>query len=212
MLSNLQSWTVVGLASLVWLGLVAVGVAQGGPRAALDLGNVIPLLLMAAWAFERWGWRWARIHPHLVNEPVVRGTWRGVLTSAWKDPVTEQSPAPKVVYLAVTQTLTTVKVRLLTNESVSDSVAGSVARTPVGDWAIAYTYSAMPKIERRPGSPPHLGGAILTIVGGPASRIEGEYWTGRSSQGSLNFTDHVVAIAPAVPEAQELFGDVVEGQ
>lgn len=211
MITTLQSWIIISLAALIWLALVAVGVAHGGPGAILDLTNFVPLLVIALLAFERWGWRWHVLHPYPVGQPVVSGTWRGLLTSEWKDPVTKVSPAPKIVYLAVTQTLLTVKVRLLTNESVSDSFAGSVTRMPSGDWVLAYHYTAKPRSELRPVSPPHPGAASLTIVGQPAARIEGEYWTGRSSQGSMEFTAHKDKIAPAFPEAQALFGDPPAG-
>lgn len=81
--------------------------------------------------------------------------------------------------------MTTVFVRLLTDESASDQMAGSVQKTPSGNWVVSYTYANTPKRGLRRGSPPHLGGAALTIFGEPPPRIEGEYWTDRDSKGTL---------------------------
>jgi hypothetical protein len=208
MFSTLQAWTFVGIASVIWLALSIVGAVNGGPGVILALSDLIPLLLILASAFERWGWRWQRLHPHLVGQPVVSGTWRGDLESFWADPDRGgQHPPIKTVYLTIRQTLTTVFVRLLTDESASDQMAGSVQKTPSGNWVISYTYANTPKLGLRKQSPLHLGGAALTIYGEPATRIEGEYWTDRDSKGTLTMAVRVPAIAPGFAEAQALFGE-----
>jgi hypothetical protein len=205
MLSNLQSWTVVGIASVIWLALSIVGAVNGGPSVILALSDLIPVLLILTSAFERWGWRWGRLHPHVVGQPVVSGTWRGDLESFWTKPETGARPPVKTVYLTIRQTLSTVFVRLLTDESASDQMAGSVQKTSSGNWVISYTYANTPKLGLRKASPLHLGGAALTIYGEPPSRIEGEYWTDRDSKGTLTMTAHASAIAPGFAEAAALF-------
>lgn len=207
MFSTLQAWTVVGIASVLWLALSIAGAVNGGPGVILALSDLIPLLLILTSAFEHWGWRWGRLHPHVVGQPVVSGTWRGELESFWTDPRTGARPAVKTVYLTIRQTLTTVFVRLLTDESASDQMAGSVEKTASGNWVISYTYANTPKLGLRKRSPLHLGGAALTIYGEPASRIEGEYWTDRDSKGTLTMTAHMEAIAPGFVEAGVLFAE-----
>lgn len=204
MLSDLQTWTVVGLAALVWLALSAVGIASGGPTAALAIADVIPLLLLAASLFERRVWRWARLHPHLVGAPVVRGTWKGSITALWSDPATGAAPQPKTVYLAVEQTLTTVAVALFTDESTSRSIAGSVANVPGRGWVLSYTYLNTPRIERREASPIHYGGALLSILDGGGVTIDGEYWNDRTSKGRLVFREHTPEVARSIEHATSM--------
>jgi hypothetical protein len=124
----------------------------------------------------------------------------------WDTNPEHQRPPIKTVYLTIRQTYTTVSVRLLTDESESDQLIGSVAKTPFGNWVISYTYANNPDIRLREGSPPHTGGAALTIYGEPPTRIEGEYWTSRRSMGKLTMTARVSAIAPGYAEAKALFG------
>jgi hypothetical protein len=205
MFSTIQAWTIVAVTSLLWIALSIVGAVNGGPGVILALSDLIPFLIIGMTLFEMRGWRWHRLHPHLVGQPVILGTWRGELASLWQNDAGQQQPA-KVVYLTIAQTLATVYARLLTDESESDQMAGSVARTPSGNWVLSYTYMNTPKIALRKDSPPHRGGAWLTIYGEPAHRIEGEYWTSRPSMGTLTMTDHRPTIAPSFTDAQLLFG------
>jgi hypothetical protein len=204
MLSDLQTWTIVGLASLIWLALSAVGIAAGGPTAALAIADVVPLLLLAGSIFEGRVWRWGRLHPDLVGTPVIRGTWAGTLTTLWHDPASSSAPPPKTVYLAVEQTLTTVELSLFTDESTSRSIAGHVANVPSRGWVVSYTYLNTPRIERRESSPIHYGGALLAIIGGGEVTIDGEYWTDRESKGRLVFHDRRDEIARSFEHAERL--------
>jgi hypothetical protein len=45
------------------------------------------------------------------------------------------------------------------------------------------------------------GGAILEIVGNPATKMKGRYWTDRSSRGELIFGEHPPEIAQSFEEA-----------
>ena len=206
MLSTLQTWTVVGIAALIWLPLSLLGVAAGGPAAVLWLSDLLAVVLILVSAFERWWWRWPRLHPHLIGMPDVGGTWRGMLTSSWIDPATERVRPPKVVYLAIRQSLTTVWVRLLTNESASDQMVGAVKKDPSSeDWLLSYTYRNTPKLPLRKTSPEHRGGTFVTIFGEPPARIEGEYWTSRDTKGTLAMDAHLPDIAQSFADAEALF-------
>jgi hypothetical protein len=205
MLSNLQTWTIVGLGALIWLPLSVLGFASGGPAAVLWLSDLLAIVLALISAFERWAWRWRPLHPHIVGTPDVRGTWRGMLSSSWIDPATESARPPKVVYLAIRQTLTTVWVRLLTNESASDQMVGSVKKDAASeDWLLSYNYRNTPKLPLRKTSPEHRGGTFLTIYGEPPARIEGEYWTSRDTKGTLAMDARVEAVAQSYVDAEAL--------
>ncbi len=205
MFSEIQAWTIVGLASALWLALSFVGITTGGGLATvLALSDTIPLILLGLSLFERWFWRWSPLHPHVVPTPVVRGTWRGDLETFWVDPKTKKTPPTKTVYLAIEQTMTTIRVRLLTDESASDPIVASVARMPNGYRAISYTYENTPSLELRRKSPPHRGGALLEIVGQPPTGIAGEYWTDRDSKGRLTFRERAAEVAQTYDQASKL--------
>jgi hypothetical protein len=203
-----QTWAIVGVAALLWLALSVFGLASGGGvSVVLTLSDIIPALLIVGAIYERWLWRWPLLHQTgLVFTPVVIGTWRGELASFWENPTTHERPAMKTVYLAIEQTVTTIAVRLLTDESTSQQIAGSVTRSESGYPAISYNYRNEPDLEFRRGnvSPIHYGGALLKIVGKPASGLEGEYWTDRNSSGQLTFREHCPRIAQTFEEATTL--------
>jgi len=206
MFSSIQTWTIIGFTAAIWLALLITGVVKGGAGALWDLSNVFPGVLLAVALYERWGWRLPFLHPHVVGQPIIAGTWRGDLESMWENDAHERTPV-KTVYLTIRQTLATVYVRLVTNESASDQMAGAVKKVDNGIWVVSYTYTNTPDIDRRKGSPPHLGGALLKIYGDPAKRIEGEYWTDRDSKGKLSMTAHVPAIAQSFRDAEALFAE-----
>jgi hypothetical protein len=208
MFSSIQTWTIIGFTAAVWLVLSYAGVVRGQPGAIVDVSKVMPAVLVGIALYERWGWRLPFLHPHVVGQPIILGTWRGDLESLWPDPARGgQHPPIKTAYLTIRQTLTTVEVRLLSDESASDQMAGAVKRLPNRIWVVSYTYANTPDIDRRKGSPPHLGGALLKIFGDPADRLEGEYWTDRDSKGKLTMTAHVSSIAQSYREAEALFAE-----
>jgi hypothetical protein len=204
MLSELRVWSLVAITGVIWLTLIVAGAVTGNLAAFSIIADALPLLLLVAYAFERRGWRAQWLHPRPVETPVVIGTWRGELQSLWED-AAGKPPAPKPVYLVVRQTLTTVSVRLLSDEATSDQIAGGIARAESGYPAIAYNYRNKPGVElRHTTSNVHYGGAMLEIVGDPATGLEGEYWTERKSKGKLIFREHAPQIAQTFLQAEAL--------
>jgi SMODS-associating 2TM, beta-strand rich effector domain len=207
-LTTSQVWVVVGLASLIWLALGVVGIrAGGGIDFVFSLRDTIPLLLFLASLHERWLWRHSWFHrTRVITTPVVIGTWRGTLESFWLDAATGQKTESKIVYLVIRQTATTINVRLLTNESTSEQLAGTVAASESGYPAISYNYRNRPDLKfRKDGkSPIHYGGAVIEIIGDPATGLNGEYWTDRNSRGQFRFRDQAARIAQTFEEAQSL--------
>lgn len=143
---------------------------------------------LAVW--ETWLWRLPPVQRLPGVARCVRGTWKGTLTSFWVDPATGQSPAPKTVYLIVRQTASMVSIKLVTDESRSASTMGSVAASD-GSSVLAYMYLNKPDMRVEDRSRIHHGSTILDIVGLPANRVTGRYWTDRDSKGELDFTERV---------------------
>lgn len=204
--SEFRSWALVGFVLLVWLALMATAVVTNNGDALGQISAVIPVLLLGAWAFERWIWRWKGISK-LVRTPVLHGTWRGELKSLWLDPDTKKPKplAPKRVYLVIEQTLLTVTVRLFSEETVSEQIAGSLADLGGGRRALSYTYIAEPSIGNRDKNPMRHGGALIKVLDGSALHLEGEYWAERAGTGSLSFREHRSRLAKSFTDAEILF-------
>jgi hypothetical protein len=205
MAAELRNWAVIGVVGVIWLALILVGVVSGDLHQLGLITELVPLLFIAAALFERWGWRWSVLHPYIVSVPVIRGTWHGQLVSLWEDPKTGSTQPAKTAYLAVEQSLTETVVRLITNESSSDQIVGSLRKRPGGRHFVSAIYQNKPRIDRRAGSPIHFGAVMVDILGRPPSRLEGEYWTERESKGILVLTQYSPKIAETYDEAESLF-------
>lgn len=203
-MGELRTWVIISTAGVIWAALIVVGAVSGKPEEFRTISDVVPVLLIAVGFFERWIWRWAFI-PRLVNVPVLHGTWKGELQSLWKDPATGSGLPQKAVYLTVDQTLTSICVRLLSDESASEQVAGVIMRPRSGPRSVSAVYVNTPRVDHRGASPIHYGGLLLRVVGAfPPRQLEGEYWTDRQSKGTLSFDKHNSKIADSFTDAQSL--------
>lgn len=205
MFSELQTWGIISVVGVIWLALILVGAVSGKIEQFSTIADVVPILLVLAAVFERWGWKLRFLHPHLISVPIVHGTWKGELRSLWVDPKSGKSQEPKTVYLTVEQTLTTVCVRLMSNESSSEQIAGTLTRNrPSGRHSLAAIYINTPGIDRRDESAIHRGSLALEIGGKSGNSLEGEYWTDRASKGKLLFEEFNGSIAESFREADSL--------
>lgn len=202
MIGELRNWTIISVAGVIWAVLVIVGAASGNGEQLKTIADLVPFLLIAVGVFEKWGWRWWFL-PRVIGVPVIHGTWKGELESLWQDPRTGQSPAKKTVYLAVDQTMTTVSVRLMSDESSSEQIAGAVKRKG-GRWLLSSIYVNTPTVDRRRDSRPHHGGLLVDVFGNPPKSLGGEYWTERDSNGKIEFNRQSTTIAQSFREAEGL--------
>lgn len=201
MAGELRNWAVMSVVGMIWLALVVVGAVGGNIHQVSTIADVVPVLLILAGVFERWGWRLPILHPLVVQTPVVRGTWKGELESLWTDPTTGGHPPRKVVYLVVEQSLTQSAMRMFTDESSSEQIVGQVQKRSSARFVLSAIYQNTPTIDRRETSRPHLGAVMLEIHGHPPHRLEGEYWTERQSKGLLAFVERCPQLAASYQEA-----------
>lgn len=202
MIAELRTWTIISIAGVIWAALTFAGAVSGNGDQLKTIADLVPVLLIVVGVFEKWIWRWWLL-PRVIRVPVIHGTWKGELESFWEDPATGQRPAKKTVYLAVDQTMTTVSVRLMTDESSSEQIAGAIKRKS-GRWLLSSIYVNTPSLERRRESRPHNGGLLLDVLGNPPRSLGGEYWTERDSKGNLSFTRRSPTLAQSFREAEEL--------
>lgn len=161
-------------------------------------------VLLLLW--DRWAWKWkiSQVIPGVSRD--VSGTWQGTLESLWKDPATCKTPAVKTVYVVVRQTSSAASVTLISDESRSKSSFAGLVHGD-GSWLLHYVYTNEPLLELRRHSSIHYGSAVLSVVGSPAKRLEGGYWTDRDSKGRLKLTKRSRKLADDFEEAKEVLAN-----
>lgn len=190
---------------LVYLGaaiLFVVGLFDNGPKlAGVTLGRLALVeagLFAFLTFFNQWLWRQRLVVSLLRSGPLLRGTWKGAVTSA--DTGTKYE-----AYLSVRQSFIQIEVRLMTAESTSETTSCQLINRPEGLAVIEYVYQNDPRPTIRNRSEIHFGGARLQAVGSWPEAIEGEYWTSRQTRGELKFDKHKSKVAQTFDAAQQLF-------
>jgi hypothetical protein len=185
----LGTWTTSGELDVGWLQFFSAAV-------------LVATLVLTLW--DLWIWRLPVVQRIPGVPRNLRGTWKGVLSSLWTDPTTSKQYPPKDAYLVVRQTATLVSVKLLTDESKSNSSLAAVS-TVDGSSTLDYLYLNRPasRVEHR--SRMHHGSTVLDIAGNPAQRLTGRYWTDRDSKGELVFTERSKKLADDYIAAVEVF-------
>jgi hypothetical protein len=198
----------IGVAVAAW---TAVLFAQGTPvsmRLLAPFSTVVGIMVLAGLAFEHWLWSLPLLHGWFVKRPNLRGTWRVVLRSSWKDAETGL-PVPEITaFMGITQTLSHLNLHLMTAESESWLIASSIAPSQRAEgYQVAGVYTNQPTAHlRSTRSPMHYGALVLFTHGKSQSlpdRMTGEYWTDRSTTGELQlerasdrvFTNYADAVA-----------------
>jgi hypothetical protein len=177
---------------LVWLGALVLSALlfYNGTQLPEGFFKYVPtvggVLVLAVTAFERFAWRWPGFNALAGSRPDLHGTWKGVLKSEWKDKDGNLKP-PIEVYFVIRQTFLTLHIKLLTPESFSDTVATHLS-IENGTRSVVAVYRNEPELSRQPVSPIHYGSFRVTVVGTPAFRLRGEYWTARSTKGEFEFS------------------------
>ena len=92
------------------------------------LAILIPILLL----YNRWMWTWLVFRGWLVKRPDLRGTWRVMLYSNWVNPKTGKRKEPIRCYMAITQTLSSHQMHLMTPESESWLISHEIEKAAGG--------------------------------------------------------------------------------
>jgi len=191
--------------------LAAIGVAlwaailllQGQPLSLHSLtpfSYVVSGLTVAVVVWEKWLWSWQISQVLLIKRPDLRGTWKGTLVSDWPD----RKGIPTQVFLVIRQTASKIEVRLFSAESDSNSLSGNIVKDGADGFKLAMIYRNTPRLLKREGSPVHHGGMLLTVIGNPAQRLDGEYWTDRNTKGEATCTARTNRVAQDFNEASLL--------
>lgn len=154
-------------------------------------------------AWDKWLWKLpvSQMIPSVARN--VSGTWETFLESMWVDPSTNQVIEPKTVYVVIRQTSSQTSVTLISNESKSKSALARLVLED-GSWILHYIYTNQPLLDLQHRSPIHHGSGVLEVVGNPARRIAGSYWTDRNSRGKLSLARRSPKLAEDFEEALQL--------
>ena len=157
---------------------------------------------IAVLTFDRYLWKFA-LFRRFFPKPVLHGTWKGTFKSNYEQPETGRKLEPTETYFSMIQTYTTLHVRFLTSESMSDSVACEVRTLASGRHQVCAVYENTPRMELRDRSPIHRGGFILEVDGDPATALNGTYWTDRLTRGDLHFEQRSKQVYDSFEKARE---------
>ena len=207
-LSRISISVVVTLVAALWaLYLFFVeGVSLGWAHIRPFSVVVGGLVLVGLW-FEHFLWRqWP--FKYMVKLPDIRGTWEAVLQSDYVRPG-ETEPVPPIrCFFPVEQTYSHLKFGMLTRESSSWLIAHSILPADVGDgYQIVGVYRNEPKMDVRDRSDTHRGALILKTHGpsGKPTSLTGEYWTDRTTKGSLRLESRIDKVHSQFEDAGAAF-------
>ena len=141
------------------------------------------LILVAV--FMKWLWRWKHLQGWLVPFPDLNGTWQGEIQTNWKD-AEGKTPGPIPAMLTIKQTFGRMSCVMRTGEMESHSfLEGFCIDKEAQVRRLCYSYTSKTKTALRSRSTPHDGTMLFNIIGTPARKLEGEYWTQRQTTGTV---------------------------
>ena len=144
----------------------------------------IDLILIAI--FTKWGWKLKIFQGWLVPFPDLNGTWEGHIQTTWVKPDTGESPGSIPVILTIKQSFRSVSCVMRTEEMTSYSYAEELKLESDNQIRqLSYSYTSNPKLTVAGRSTAHDGTIVFEIIGTPASKLKGHYWTARKSTGEI---------------------------
>jgi len=136
--------------------------------------------------FVNWGWKCKIFKSWLVPFPNLNGTWEGHIYSNWVDPKTKNKIEPTPVVLTIKQSFSKISCIMRTVEMTSFSYAEDFKINKDQQIRqLVYSYSSKPKLSISDRSSIHEGTILFDIIGDPASKLKGEYWTSRKTTGEI---------------------------
>ncbi len=137
-------------------------------------GEAIGITSVLTVAYEKWLWRYNKFE----STPVLKKKYVGTLLSNYDN-------IHRSAELIIQQTLLSVHVTLISEESQSWSISSSIDNIG-GTPQLIYCYHNKPKTEFRRRSEIHYGTAMLRISS--PEKLSGSYYTDRNTGGDMEFT------------------------
>ena len=187
-MSRAYATIIVALVAATWAIYLFVQGVQLAWSFLVPFSVVVGVLTSTGFVFKHWAWYWPGVHL-LTKTPRLTGTWVGELKSNYIHDGEVEPCGPINVAMVVTQSVDGLNVRQYTQESSSTTVAASISEEPGERFLLATVYLNEPEIQhQQTRSPMHYGATRLTIEGPPRNPrgLTGNYWTARSTSGTLD--------------------------
>jgi hypothetical protein len=126
--------------------------------------------------FNKWAWKWKWLR-WTHDMPVLANKYKGIFIS-------DYDRKKRDGIITIDQTFLTVAIQMETKESRSRSLTASFHGIQSEQYLI-YTFQNDPRAEIQDRSPIHYGTAMLDVKN--PMLLEGNYFTGRKSRGSMKF-------------------------
>ena len=199
----------VVIAALVWWATLAYQDTPVTWEHAKPFTIVVSALGVLWLIFDHRLWRNPYLHGWFFKRPDLRGTWRVELQSSFKSKNGERVPMI-VCYMGVEQTLSELKMHLMTPESASCSIANHIRPSPSGKgYQAIFVYTNEPNIHLRDErtSPIHKGALIINTHGSSVrpDTLTAEYWTDRETVGTMDFNSRVEEVFTRFEDAKQHF-------
>lgn len=147
------------------------------PSNSIDYITLIPEAIgfspIPVFIFEKWIWKWIPF----IKIPKLKREYIGLLKYNFND-----QSYKKDIKLFTDQTLTTVRIKLVTDEVVSNSIIAEIVEEN-GDFILYYCYRTNPYSEYSDINPIQIGTCRLNITN--PCEISGVYWTNRKTKGDI---------------------------
>ncbi len=212
MVPRIQLSALVLIAFGVWAILLYLSGEAVSTHWLAPYATVITVLVITLAVFDVWVWRWRILQGWFVKRPYLWGTWKVEIRSNWIDPATGAAIDPNNAFMTIRQTYSSVRVRMITEQSAGDLLIGHLIEQDDGAFRLIGVYRNEPRISARDRSAIHYGAFILE-VGGTAINpgpLRGYYWTDRGTRGELVVSDRRLQATNSYDVALRLFGMVAE--
>jgi hypothetical protein len=187
-----QLTVLVWWVALAWAATLVVGGTMPTLTFFKPVSTVSGVVVLSLAAFDRWLWHWPLLRGWFVKRPDLRGTWEVDLRSEWIDPLTGSQVPPIEAYLVVSQTYSTLGMRLFTLQSESRLRGAEILCNDDDSFDVVAVYQNEPKLEFRLRSPIHQGALKLSVREAPTLTLDGHYWTDRGTQGSIRTVKRIL--------------------
>jgi hypothetical protein len=181
MFTRISISATIVLTALVWgISLWLFGVDLSWDHAK-PFSVTVLLVTAALTAFDKFLWRWAPCRWfHTV--PDIVGLWAAELSSSF-------SQDAVIGTATVTQTFSSISIRLKTDSGSSFLIAERLIRHGDGAYEVVGVYQNDPNIHVRSRQGEiHYGAFKYSVSGNPPTEMSGHYWTDRNTAGSIRLT------------------------
>jgi hypothetical protein len=189
----------------IWALLLVISGTQIGALPYKPWSTAVGIAVFLAGLLDKYAWRWRIFRSWLVSTPDIQGTWKGQLISNYIDQTTNLPIVPRDVYLVARQTMSTISVRLVTQESASQLLGGSIVQEADDVYEVVGLYRNTPRLLSQANSPIHHGALLLNIYGKPPNTLNGCYWTDRGTKGELKFERKISTLCYDFDSAVQAF-------